>query len=574
MAYGTVSKRSARQYFPLETLIEDLMDIVLEQISFTEDLLNLCLVSRRLYIRISPALYRNTNLNLSKTSHRRTLLRLAYPTSGVASHIRSLSVCGTDELEDEQLQNLHKLLLQPKNLKRVRWEGVLSIPINILDVIARFPEAKIEIDCGLLGEEMEADDESSISCALLTHPAAAQLTHFCFSPSVANQFYPGFKGELVSMLRTNPVLLHLEIHSPWWTYHNYIEYLDNLHHNVLSKPTHFKLCVWDHLFFTLRELAIWGYNGGWQNLTVLELHTAEYFRAFVGRTPNLHQLCIISRGRHDIDQMQACLENATEVDTLFPKLRKFKYQDLASTNTTPLNRRVVPLGVLESMPQLTWLEIFRARFDGVPPGPDLDTPTAQEIQEIRRLCPHLEVFGLDVAQRGPCAWWPWDIIRELCRFEKPINLNIIIHRHNTKRAKLARSILDYSHVALYMCHWRKRHGLPWTEPFEVNFTVVCRWEEMRENWECPDRCYVNFDTVLGVITVAFGRPLDFGKYAFWRGTMEDLDEMDLETLKEKKAKQLFGKIGWDCKGYGKEIRRREKRDAEVANGTLYDAWTR
>jgi hypothetical protein len=55
-----------------------------------------------------------------------------------------------------------------------------------------------------------------------------------------------------------------------------------------------------------------------------------------------------------------------------------------------------------------------------------------------------------------------------------------------------------------------------------------------------------------------------------------ITSMTLAQLRDKKEKQLFMKIGWDRKGYGKEIHMREQELCDDSRwsteGTLYDAW--
>jgi hypothetical protein len=55
-----------------------------------------------------------------------------------------------------------------------------------------------------------------------------------------------------------------------------------------------------------------------------------------------------------------------------------------------------------------------------------------------------------------------------------------------------------------------------------------------------------------------------------------ITSMTLAQLRDKKEKQLFMKIGWDRKGYGKEIHMREQELCDDSRwsteSTLYDAW--
>jgi hypothetical protein len=54
-----------------------------------------------------------------------------------------------------------------------------------------------------------------------------------------------------------------------------------------------------------------------------------------------------------------------------------------------------------------------------------------------------------------------------------------------------------------------------------------------------------------------------------------MDAMSIEQLREAKKEQLSMKIGWDRKGYGKELQWRERDHAltkSAVSSTLYDLW--
>jgi hypothetical protein len=56
-------RRANSHKFTLNLLLDELFYIVLEQVD-KQDLLNLCLISRGLHLRVALILYRNISLNL------------------------------------------------------------------------------------------------------------------------------------------------------------------------------------------------------------------------------------------------------------------------------------------------------------------------------------------------------------------------------------------------------------------------------------------------------------------------------------------------------------------------------
>jgi hypothetical protein len=65
-------RRAYSRKFPLNNLLDELFHMVLEQVD-KQDLLDLYLVSRGLYLRVALILYRNISLNLRRASHRQLL---------------------------------------------------------------------------------------------------------------------------------------------------------------------------------------------------------------------------------------------------------------------------------------------------------------------------------------------------------------------------------------------------------------------------------------------------------------------------------------------------------------------
>lgn len=99
-----------------DKLIDDVLRLVIQEISVVEGkagLLNVCLVSRHLYLRTVPHLYREILFDLTKASHRRLLERLAIANSQTAAVIRVLGISGSGVLGPYSI-SYHQVFDTPK----------------------------------------------------------------------------------------------------------------------------------------------------------------------------------------------------------------------------------------------------------------------------------------------------------------------------------------------------------------------------------------------------------------------------------------------------------------------------
>lgn len=573
--------RRKGSYFSIEKLVDDLLCPIIEQVDETQDLLNLCLVSRRFYLRVISPLYRVVRLNLLRASHRQLLRRLNHPQSYLPERIRCLRVMNTDFMTEDQKADVCVLLRNSKNLRMFKWIGTLDMPRSILDILqTQLPKAKIEIKDSSGGSNSPDDDVNQPGprqpYEFLTYSPHPQLTRLQFEPCSEAQYYPTFKLDFIKMLQNTPTLSHLEVHCLYAP--DYPEYIQHFRDVELPKLTFFSLQSWGNSLFTLRELMSWQLQGGWQNLIALRLRDMELLLAFLGQTPNLEILCLLPVIYEDMGRIEEALKDA-DTSSLFPKLRKFTYRN--DELDRPPGHDLFPFSLLQFMPHIINLDLFQDHFSTSEAYPKVDTLTAQNIQDIRKWCPNIEDLGIDVQLLGPYAKWPHDILNELASFEKPTTLTLYLHRLDTKRAKLLKGRVDYFIVSRCIRKKRQRLNLPWLDSFEIQFKLVQPYRADWRPYEMLDYWATNRKSLLGASTTlwfGYGRGykdmLGLGHLGRWLEKEEGLDEMDLASLREKMASSRLGNSGWDRRGYKKEIRRRERDEAadRVEYPTLYDAW--
>ncbi|KAH7349139.1 hypothetical protein BKA66DRAFT_476961 [Pyrenochaeta sp. MPI-SDFR-AT-0127] len=551
-----------------ENVIDDVLGLIIEELcdEYTNsDLLNLCLVSRELYLFTIPYLYRSVKLNLARASHLQLLHRLVQPGSRLAGKIRVLGILGTGRDSAIRLSDLYVLFSRLTHLEQLDWEGSLNIPQFILESLhVRFPRARFTVDAFQTKLGI-ANNAPHLQYSVLNNPAGWQLTKFDFSPNYVSQLYGNLKYDLVSMLKRNRTLWFLRIYEDQ-TLYGYKLYPEVLRHfRGGTFPPLTQLLLSSNIF-TSRELAIWGSRGGWDKLTVLKIHDPERLCEFIGRTPKLNDLMFYSTDPFDIDQVEAHLD-FTSVEAPFGKLRRLWYKDVDNEDSAVQDRRVVPWCMLKRLPDITDLDIHRSRFDYAVPGSSLDTPTAEEIRQIRKLCPDIERFRFDVALHGQTAGWPTDVLDEIAQFKKPIELQLYLHFQDKFWTRATIHRVKCRKIFKLIVEKRRSLGLPCERPFQVGFKVVRLFEEIRECWNVPDYVFYLNDS---------GKhKLD--RYMYWP-PKESPESMSIEDLRMKRKKEFLSrKLKWDRHGYEREIRRRESchntTEGDAMGSTLYDSWT-
>ena len=539
----------------LENLINDILWLVLEELwnagGYT-DLLTLCLVSRRLYVSTVPKLYRIIVLDFSRASHLRLLFRLAQPDSHLPSMIRSLGIYNISNQDTRSLENLAAVLSGLTHLRRFCCTDYYNGAGFILENLdSRFPRAETIVR-GRYDELAAAIQDPSPLWHILTHSAGSLLTEFEFRPLSTYQFYDDLKKNIITLLIQNRALRRLVISPNIMSAKSYPDMLEHIQGHMLPKLKELQISNVQLPIFSVRELDLWAEQGGWEELMKLELCHVQYVPSFIGRTPKLNELRITPRRHYDIDLVRSHLA-PSNLEAPFGPLCRLSFLGTPSTGSLPMNRRVVPWYMLRRLPNITHLYLARLRFEAGSPGLDLDTPSAQDICDIRRLCPRLTNLGLDIALSGIWAKWPMKVLTELARFEQPLKLRLYTHHRRAGWVINRAAVIGVMNI---ICRERKRLSLPYYWPFHICFKDVRPWDEMQHHYQIPDYT-LHID---GVSKKGFCKRRDKAH--------EVLDRLNFDELKQKRSKQIARKIGIDSKGYSAEIKRRLRDPTK--DTTLYD----
>lgn len=577
----SLSNRVARA-FPLETLCEELVCLVVAHVEDLTDLCNMSLVSRRLYLLTVPILYRHVTLHAFRKSDVELLKQLSHPRTRMPQYIRTLHFPEQQiDLIKNHVEHYKRMLtslLKVKNLRVFKWEAHEDIPSEILDTIAtRFPCASIELHCfyGVYGGMTPV---STRPYSIFAHATRSQVTRFEFTTTDMSPFYRNFKEDVTNMIKNDKCLIYFKIKSSNPATFVYPEYLGSFRGHDLPQLTHFILDIPGEAIFTHNELSLWGTKGGWDRLNVLELKSMELFRAITNRAQNLSELKLSVNDYADSENNAALnVKEAVETKASFPTLVKFRFQDL--TPLLPQSRHAVPLELLEQMPNLTSLNIST---EDLPFDTEMcvDAPSLEEVKEIRRLCPKLEEFGIDMNQLGPFATWPRSILDELARFQQPIHLKLYLHQMETKRARLMKGKLDYYAISCHIRRERQRLGLPIISPFRVTYKIADELGRFDNEFNDPACWAINYETCLGAFTMtwSYGHSIQ-REMRDWhnhiRGriimTRRRVTKTRLGNWGTLKAKRVAEKLGWVSDDDAKD----ELTDPAVLADfpTLYDAWT-
>lgn len=558
------------QLFPLETIVDELLLSILEHIESKQDLLNLCLVSRRLYCLTIGVLYRDLSLDFSAASHIRLMRRLVHAKATLPRRIQTIRVESSRvDLSLEHSDALCALFHRMTNLKLFGWTGPLGALWDLPDVIhTRFPKAIIEITdnhCFQFDPETEDDSDTEDDSetvrepitTLLTHPVQSQVTHITLCLTSSTHLYGSFKEDLVEFLNNNRILQLISIRlrdEVSFPSHNAA-----FEKGEVPRPTVLDLGKTKTAVFTPQELKRWGKKGGFQRLSSLTIGSMDCFRCFVGRDIGLKKLALYTTEDedNDIDTIDEILGSAN-TPVPFPDLWYFScVEKRALSRPDPL---FMPVNILRWMPKITYL-IFVHNANWVL---ERVLPMPQHIRDIRQTCPDLEHLAIEMGLTEEC---PTDLIKELARFEKPIKLNLFVCRPAYRYVKARWR--DYWRIARQIYHERTRLGLVSGRPFAVKFTTVDQIGYMPiDKVDSPEIYFENLKTRFGEITV----PRFVGDT---RLVSHMLDTMTDEDLEEVQFKTVFGYPIWKRSRFAKEIKRREEYErtlpAPEDYPTLYDA---
>jgi hypothetical protein len=246
--------------------------------------------------------------------------------------------------------------------------------------------------------------------------------------------YTDFKFNLVKMLKRSRHLVAFKLQI--WEDLVFMppEYPELFRSGGLPKLKHFTLQVQHRLFFTARELELWGNGGGWENLSVLELCFANLFEVFVGRALNLEKLHITLSERGDLHSLK--LEHGNTVTRRsFLKLRHFSFATPRKFH--PPSEDKLPLEMLKWMPHVRSLDLFHQ-------NPEIPATLQHEIQVIGKLMPDLEKFNLGLFSHFTGHHLlGTGILKDLAGFESLLILNLYASRgYGRKRLRRSQSNND------------------------------------------------------------------------------------------------------------------------------------
>jgi hypothetical protein len=551
---------------PSDTFVNDIVYLVLEEVGYDRkyDLLSLCLVSQRFYILGIPHLYREIDLDLTKQSHTSLVRRLVNHRSRLAEKIRYMSIAGTRDTAKPQLVDLCVLLPKITHLEQLEWKVHLKVPYCILQTLAaHLPKTNLVINTTVEICNAHYDPVQGI-ITRLDLSAGAQLTQFCFRSTHYSALDPRLKAGLVEMLTCSPVLQTLIWHECHTSYTPYPEMLHAFTYGNLPPLKSFLLC--SMTLFTDQELRLWASRGGWRELTNVKFVYAHQICALIGFAPKLQEISFFAVEALPLNRITARLQN-TSFDRPFGHVLYLRYQDTAYPYTYGGRRQTVPWCMLKVIPGLKELAL---QHGVAKPADGLlwPTPTVEDVRKIRKLQPHLTKLCIDISLPGIVAKWPRDVLSELALFEEPIHLVLFLHAHDIAICRTFLHGPAFRNMYGEMVEIRKLKRLPCQLPFKVSFKVVRSWPRVKDHYLTPD---------VSIWSGLDGRIRSQKRDALFlaRKPVERMTEEELVAARA--AQHLSRRVGWDRKGYEKELLLRERNAGP--NGfldldlTLWDAWT-
>lgn len=367
------------------------------------------------------------------------------------------------------------------------------------------------------------------------------------------------------MLTRNSALRKLYIHADPNHVPIYTEMLDSVHIKELPRLHAFGVYINEAELFTARELRAWGYKGGWKELTHLYVYHVHHLLTFVGRVPRLNTLNLSPRRHQNMGQLEEFLHDSW-LDAPLGDIKNLSFKGQPVTNGQT-HSHTIPWCLLERLPRLTILDIHRAHFIPNHPSAILDTPMAQDVREIQRLCPEIPALSMDLVLKNRSADWPYDILIEIARFERLENLVVYLHIKDSKIARASVNLFTCFGAFRKIHHERRRMKFSPQQPFKVGCKIVAPWKKMESNWNIPDYRFTS-QWQGDVEQIIVDGWMYREKGSVW------LDKLSTEELVEKRGKQFSRWFGFDRHGYKKEIQKRrrddEPRTQSRIDGTLHD----
>jgi hypothetical protein len=271
-----------RSLIRLPDISPEILGIIIEYLRSRgpHNLLNICLVSRGLYLYVVPYLYRDVKLDLGRSSHARLLQRLAEPQCRLAQVIRTVAITDTEKQDTVRWEHLYILFMSLRYLQEFDWNGPMAMPYFLLQLIAsRHPQARLNITIRKR-VPIRTSNGGLLVGNILAHPVGQQINAFYYSYAGSQSLKAGFKGNLLAFLTKKDTLTTLAI------FNTDPEDIDSLP----EMPEYFrnssfpciKQLVLHTTMFTARELSMWVSRGTWDHLLFLQLHHAHQSRTYHG----------------------------------------------------------------------------------------------------------------------------------------------------------------------------------------------------------------------------------------------------------------------------------------------------
>lgn len=519
---------------PSESLFDrlnyDVLDVIMNHIHLQapEDLLKLCLVSKRLYMATVPWIYRYVAVKLSDGSSLQVLERITKENSKIAGCVWTLELKGCAEAPEDAWLPSRQCICQLTALREVIWNGYLNMPQSLIDVIlSNCPKTTIEIK----GRQVYyggIGDETAPPVNIFNGLSLMQLTNFTFRPPTLDHLYRNFKRDLLNLLGNAPALRELEI------YRGPVEegtriFPEMLSHAVFIKGNlprlhKLRLYTWS-IIFSDAELSVWGKHGGWMKLTQLVCPRPSNLQGFMHKSPALECLDLIMYTTEAMKDLEESIEEYE--DNPFGPIKHLRYIHLITDDDPPEEKEhIMPWCILHRIGEtLVYFESSDTTIGTMLPRPA--APTAIDLFKLRMACPKLEELSVDVVVTDPR--WPDSLLLEICRFRKLMKLSLWLYEplargHHLQNLEFdAHGVLEltslaqplrpytnsfllsgkesYAQAFKYMVAMRQYYKVS-TPMFQASFKRVREIfeRELPERWFLADCVYTACST-RGIITV-------------------------------------------------------------------------
>ena len=199
----------------------------------------------------------------------------------------------------------------------------------------------------------------------------------------------------------------------------------------LPNLTHLEVCNWAYLIFHEYELRLWRTQTGWRRLHTLALDV-EAYEAIVGSTPRLERLELNVLSINDLEFLEARIAaRSSRPGFRHPNLIEFRLESHIHRMTMSHMRmdRIFSMDLFQHMPDLRTLSTGVKLTKMTPFGSNirmvLNTPTPEDIDELRNYCPRIQDLSIDVSvDRGVLFW---SVLTSVTWFEELQHLTLWIH---------------------------------------------------------------------------------------------------------------------------------------------------